>query len=84
LGIAGALGWLIFQGKNWARWVFLVLTLYGFLALPNSIERLREHPAFDIYFHCGQMLLQLAASVGLLVKSSNRWFKANKSLDNPQ
>jgi hypothetical protein len=67
--------WLIFRGKNWARWVFVVLTVLNLLFIPSSIRRLHASSAFQVWFYCFQTLLQVIIAVLLCLPSSNEWFK---------
>jgi hypothetical protein len=74
LGVSALMIWLIFRGKNWARWVFIVLFALGLLLLPRSIQRLQTHSNFDVVVYCVQLLLQLVAAVALCLRPARQWF----------
>jgi RsiW-degrading membrane proteinase PrsW (M82 family) len=74
LGVLSLMIWLIFRGKNWARWVFIVLFALGLVLSPRSIQRLQAHSTFDVVFYCIQMLLQLGAAVALCLRPARQWF----------
>ncbi len=70
--------WLISQGKNWARWVFVGMILIGLLFLPTRFEQLFSLPLFRaIYFWFGTAL-EVTAAVLLVVRPSNEWFRGQK------
>jgi hypothetical protein len=74
LGISALMIWLIFRGKNWARWVFLVVFALGLLLSPSSIQRLQTHSSVDVVVYCAQLLLQLAAAIALCLRPARLWF----------
>jgi hypothetical protein len=44
--------WLIYRGKNWARWMFMVVFVLGLLVSPRSLQRLIAHSTFGAVFFC--------------------------------
>jgi hypothetical protein len=74
LGIPALMIWLIYRGKNWARWVFIVMFALGLLFLPSSIQTLQTHSSFDLAIYCVQLLLQLVAAVALCLRPARLWF----------
>src|SRR3954465_14045866 len=79
LGVSALMIWLIFRGRNWARWVFIILFALGLLLSPRSIQKLQTHSSFDVFFYCVQLLLQLAAAVALCLRPSREWFGGNNN-----
>src|SRR3954471_7460068 len=57
LGVSALMIRFISRGKNWARWVFIVLFALGLSLSPRSIQRLQNHSGFDVVFYCAQALL---------------------------
>jgi len=75
LGVSALMIWLIFRGKNWARWVFIFLFALGLLLSPRSIQRLQTQSSFDVLVYCVQLLLQLVAVVALCLRPARQWFR---------
>ncbi len=75
VGVPTLLIWLIFKGKNWARWVFLVLYAAGLLFSPLSFQRWRAYSHWAATFYCLEMLLLLASAVALCLRPARRWFR---------
>lgn len=73
-GVAALFIWFIFQGKNWARWVFLVVFALGLLLSPLSVQRLQGHPAADVVIYWVQLILQLIAATALVLRPARQWF----------
>ena len=71
--------WFIFRGKNWARWVFLIMFVLAICSLSVSPQRLLAQSAFDIILYCGRLLLGLIAAGALFSPSSTEWFRGNKN-----
>ena len=75
LAVSALMIWLIFSGKNWGRWTFIVLFGVGLLLSPRSLHRLRSHSNFDVLFYLVQLVLQLAAAIALCLPPVTRWFQ---------
>ena len=71
--------WQIFVGKNWARWLFLVLVILTLFRIPAIIEQLQAHSSFQNWFYCFQTLMQVVCMVLLYLPPSNEWFKKRAS-----
>ncbi|MFZ0052817.1 MAG: hypothetical protein WAK96_13660 [Desulfobaccales bacterium] len=73
--------YLIGQGKNWARIIFLVLWIVGILLFLSAIPLGRFLAASPIsgMFALLQYVLQVVALVLLFQNESSRWFR--KSID---
>jgi hypothetical protein len=72
------LAWLIYQRRNWARWVYLVLiavAVLDFAFSPSEIRRLLARPALEVAWFCFQSLLSPAAVALLFFPPSNDWFR---------
>ena len=82
LAVAGAMflaAWLIYSGKNWARWVFMNVFLLGLLLfLARPLKLLSLPPFFLIYF-CVQTTLQIIVILLLTSKPANGWFRGRNS-----
>jgi hypothetical protein len=74
VGVQALIIWLIFRGKNWARWVFIVVFALGLLVSPWSIQRLLTHSRLDLVLYCIQLTLQLGAAVALCLGPARQWF----------
>lgn len=71
--------WFIFRGKNWARWVLVVLTFLGFVfRLPQLIRELGEHSLGWVAAHRYYILIEAVVMILLFLPSSNRWFRADR------
>jgi uncharacterized membrane protein YwaF len=66
--------------RNWARILYILLVAIAMIVIPSDIIRVMSVSKLSALFFCLQTLLEVAAAVFLLTKSSNRWFKA-KSKD---
>lgn len=76
------LAWVIFHGKNWARWLCLVLIAIAVLSLvfsPTEIRRLLARPAIEIVWFSFQSLLSPAAVALLFLPPSNEWFRQQRN-----
>ena len=71
--------WFIFCGKNWARWVFLLVFGLAMCALAVSIQPLLTQPPLDIALYCVRVFLCLIAASNLLLRPSVEWFRGNKN-----
>jgi fatty-acid desaturase len=70
--------WLISKGKNWARWIFLVVLVLGLISLPIGFHRILSLPIFRAAYFWLQTVLQVTTAVLLVVKPSNEWFRGRK------
>src|SRR6266699_3429233 len=52
IGVPYLVIWFIFLGKNWARWVFLVVFGMALCSLSVSVQRLLALPAQEIAVYC--------------------------------
>jgi hypothetical protein len=69
--------WLIYQGKNWARWVFLVMFALGLLFSLRSFHLPKAHTTVTLVLFCIHSVLQLVAAIALLLRPSNDWFRGH-------
>lgn len=75
--------WLIFSGRNWARWFFAVLiglAVWGFLSSEQEMKRLYALPPLRFAWVYFQSLLSPVAVVLLFLPESNRWFRLMKKV----
>jgi hypothetical protein len=73
-GIVALFLYLIYRGKNWARWVVLCSIIFGTIAAPFIfIGRL----PWSFYFHS---LINLIAIIALIQRSSNEWYRGSKKI----
>ena len=68
--------WFIFQRKNWARWVFLIMFGLSTLLSFRSFHLLNGHPILTLLFFT-HTTLQLVAAIALLLQPSNNWYRGN-------
>jgi hypothetical protein len=74
-GAPALLFWLIFQGKNWARWLFLAQFAVCLLLSPPFFRRLETTYSNFYVFSFGLLLvLELAAAVAFCLPQTRRWF----------
>ena len=66
--------WKITKGKNWARWLFVVIFIISggpdFFALPAVFQRNLTLGFLSAF----ELLVQVSAAVLLFLPSSSRWF----------
>ena len=68
--------WFMFRGKNWARWMFLVVALPGlWIALPTTIEAFKTQSFSWAIYYVQHYLLDIVALIALFLPISNRWFR---------
>lgn len=70
--------WFIFLGKNWARWLFLVVFGLALCSLSVRFQELLSLPAEEIGAYCAQLFLYTTAACALLSTTSGEWFRRNK------
>jgi hypothetical protein len=78
LAVLLLLAWLIYRGKNWARWLFIVLIGAGALSLPNQYNRFAAASTLTLLFYILQWILQVTAATLLLLPASRSYFKRGK------
>ena len=76
------MAWLLYTGRNWVRWLFLALVVSTLFLSPSTVRHQQTHSTFQAAFYCFQTLMQVICAVLLCLPSSNRWFKAGRSLPN--
>ena len=76
------MAWLLYTGRNWARWTFVALVVWTLFLSPGIVHRQQTHSTFQAAFYCFQTLMQVICAVLLCLPSSNRWFKGGRSLPN--
>ena len=71
--------WFIFRGKNWARWVLVVLTFVGFaFRLRQLIPQIGWHSLGWVVAYRWYILVEAGVLVVLFLPSSNRWFRGDR------
>lgn len=75
VAIPALLIWLISQGKNWARWVFLVQFGLSLLLVPRCLSRLETYSGLYVVSFCLMLALTLTAAGALCLPGSRRWFR---------
>lgn len=74
--------WFIFQGQNWARWLFVVLALGGYcLRLPELVRYTHAHSIWWILMHQWRVVVEIVATMLLFLPVSNRWFQNESDPD---
>ncbi|HTJ78840.1 MAG TPA: hypothetical protein VL357_07560 [Rariglobus sp.] len=84
LSIPVANAWFIYFGKNWARWVFIILFGGGLLMSPWMIPRSMTSPEFSLTLYWLQAVIQLGAAILLLLPESNTWFRKGRNRPNQE
>ena len=79
VGIPYFIIWLIFLGKNWARWVFLVVFGMALCSLATRFQELLSLPAKEVAAYIAQVLLFLVAAGALLSSTAVEWFRGKKN-----
>ena len=69
------MAWLLYTGRNWARWTFVAVVVWTLFLSPGVVHRQQTHSTFQAAFYCLQILMQVICVVLLCLPSSNRWFK---------
>ena len=65
-------------GRNWARILYIVLIVLFIIIVLSDIIRSMSGNQLSTLILIIEILLELVATVLLLTKSSNRWFRAKK------
>lgn len=77
--VIGGLIYMIYAGKNWARYLFSVLFVIGLpLSIKPMIVSLSNTPVSG-FLGILQSILQLIGIVFLFTKESSSWFKSRKA-----
>jgi hypothetical protein len=76
------MAWLLYTGRNWARWTFVAVVVWTLFLSPGIVHRQQTHSTFQAAFYCFQTLIQVICAALLCLPSSNRWFKQGRSLSN--
>ena len=79
VGVPYLIIWFIFLGKNWARWVFLVVFGMALCSLSVRVQQLLSLPVQEILVYSAQVLLCLIAAGALLSSTSVEWFRGKKN-----
>jgi len=64
---------MIYQRKNWARWLYAALTAAGLLMLPVHFKSWVTGAALSLWLL--YLILSLTAAIMLFTPTSNDWFK---------
>jgi hypothetical protein len=73
-GVPALLIGLIFHGRNWARWAFLVLCAVGRLLSPRSCLTFNGYSSGAAAGYCLERSVLLAAAVALCSRPARQWF----------
>ncbi len=73
-GVPALLIWLIFRGKNWARWLFLAQFALSLLLSPRCFGRLETYSGLYAISFCLLLVLELTAAVALCLPRTGQWF----------
>lgn len=79
LAISGALAYVLYLGKNWARIVFAIFGTYAIVTGFNGPNPLGVHHPFVVTNHWFGMATTVAVLVALFVPASNRWYKSQSA-----
>lgn len=79
LSISGALAFLLYLGRNWARIIFAIFATYAIVTGVNGPNPLGVHHPFVVTTHWFGMASTVAVLVALFVPASNRWYKSQKA-----
>ncbi len=74
IGVPALLIWLIFQGKNWARWFFLAQFALSLLLSPRCFRRFEAYSGLYVISFCLLLVLELAAAIAFCLPRTRRWF----------
>jgi uncharacterized membrane protein YhhN len=65
---------MIYQCKDWARWIYATLTAFGLLVLTANFSRAAGVTSLLVILYSA---LGLTAAIMLFTPSSNDWFKSH-------
>lgn len=75
LVIAGGLNVCIARRQNWARLVYLLLVIIGFIALPVTFDQLAAMPDYEVALEAVSYILDLAVLALLFTRPGASWFR---------
>ncbi|MDR7132850.1 hypothetical protein J2X06_000034 [Lysobacter niastensis] len=75
--IAGGFLVAIYLRKNWTRWIMVILMAFAVVMTPGRFSSMAE--LSDRLIFAAQGILQLAATILLLLPVSRRWYRPNNS-----
>jgi len=75
VGIPYLIIWFIFLGKNWARWVFLIVFGMALCSLSVRVQQLPSVSAEEMVTYGAQVLFCAIAAVALLSGTAVDWFR---------
>lgn len=76
---AALLIWLISKRKNWARWIFVIMTIVGVPMTIEPILNFSNEPVMSM-FNLISTVINLMAVILLFLKPSREWFKKPKAI----
>lgn len=68
----------IYSGRNWVRWLSVVLTACGTVVIPWHLPGISNFSGKAVYLT--QCALLIAAAILLFVPASRAWYRPNKSV----
>ena len=73
--------WFIYRGKNWARWLLVVVACAGLcISIPQFIQDFRVH-SFPWLLDClHRNLISAVALIALFLPSSSQWFRGRATV----
>ena len=80
IGLMLLIAFLAFNGRNWARVVFLVLVLIGLLPALTAVGAELQRNAVLGIAGLAQAISQVAAIILFFVPSSNVWYREIKTV----
>jgi hypothetical protein len=66
--------WFNYQGRNWARWLLLLIVSFRFLLLTGAIQRMAEPSALEVTSLVARILAQVGATVLFFSRPASIWF----------
>ena len=74
--------WKIRTGRNWARWVFAIWTLFGLIGFAASLAFMpgvwKAAPMHQTIVGAGQAAIQLAAIILTFTAQSRAWYRGSR------
>ena len=67
----------LYRGRNWVRWLVVVVVFFGIALMPWSVPKLSA--LWEQLVYVAQGVLQALAACLLLMRSSTAWFRPNNS-----
>jgi hypothetical protein len=75
LGLAVVVNIFIWQGRNWARILFLVLAVISVLSFVGTIDEILSHSATEIVLNVATLAIDVVAMYLLFTKPGALWFR---------